>query len=148
MSQQPFAFQAEKQRNFIRIGAQVFAILALLAFVLGSFQLCIGWFGVGMSTAGTFGGQVTLARNFLFSVVWPITMLVVWVCSLTALLLAKRWVLASLSLPAALAVLFSLLWLVPTFMLNLPAVTFTAFFLLLNIGAIWLALWLLRNLSA
>ena len=75
----------------------------------------------------------------------PITMLVVWVCSTVALLLARRWVLASLSLPVAIAILYSLWMFIAFFMLNISGVAFAALFVMLNTGAIWLAAWFLRS---
>src|SRR5216684_346941 len=86
-------------------------------------------------------------RGFVFIIVWPVTMLAVWVCSTIALLLGKRWVLASLSLPAAIAILMGVWALVAFFMLNTSGVMFTALFILLNTGAIWLASWFLRSTS-
>jgi hypothetical protein len=86
-------------------------------------------------------------RAFLLIFIWPVTMLIVWICSTIALLLAKRWVLASFSLPAAIAILLGVWCLVAFFLLYTSAEMFTAFFILLNTGAIWLASWFLRSTS-
>jgi hypothetical protein len=64
-----------------------------------------------------------------------------------ALLLAKRWVLASLSLPAAIAILMGVWMLVAFFMLTTSAVMFTAVLILLTTGAVWLASWFLRSIE-
>lgn len=143
---QPFPFQAVNNRSPIRIAQLFFTILALLVFAGGSLSLSLGWFGVGITIpSGKLPGAEVEARAFLFMFVWPVTMLIVWICSTIALLLAKRWILASLSLPAAFAILLGVWWVVTYFLLNISAVMFTAFFILLNTGAIWLASRFLRS---
>jgi hypothetical protein len=67
--------------------------------------------------------------------------------NILGLLLAKRWVLASFLLPASIAILLGVWWLVAMFMLTAPALMFTAFFMLLITGAIWLAAWFLKSTS-
>jgi hypothetical protein len=145
---QPFTFQAANNRNPVRTGQLLFTVLALLAFALGSLILSLVWFGAGVTIpAGKLPGAEPETRAFLFIIVWPVTMLVVWICSTIALLLAKRWLLASFSLPAAIAILLGVWWVVAMFLLNTSAVMFTAFFILLTTGAIWLAAWFLRSTS-
>ncbi|MGH2497294.1 MAG: hypothetical protein ACRDIV_21550 [Ktedonobacteraceae bacterium] len=145
---QPITLQTANRRNPLRTGQLIFTVLALLAFVLGSLLLSLGWFGVGATIpAGKVPGAEPEIRAFLFIMVWPITMLIVWICSTIALLLAKRGLLASFALPAALGVLLGVWVLVAFFMLNTSAVMFTAVFILLNTGAIWLASWFLRSTS-
>jgi hypothetical protein len=100
-----------------------------------------------MTTIGKDVSAAMEGRAFAFLLLWPVPMLVVWVCSTVALLLAKRWLLASFSLPAAIAILLGIWWLLAMFMLNTSAVMFTALFILLNTGAIWLASWFLRSTS-
>ncbi len=141
---QPFTLQAVNNRNPLRAGQILFTILALVAFALGSLLLSLVWFGVGVTIAP---GLEAEARGFLFIIVWPVTMLVVWICSTIALLLGKRWVLASLSLPAAIAIMMGVWMLVAFFMLTTSAVMFTAVLILLTTGAIWLASWFLRSTS-
>ena len=144
---QPITLKATNTRSPLRIGQVLFTVLALLAFALGALLLSLIWFGVGStSPVGKFPGAEASARGFLFIIVWPVTMLVVWVCSTIALLLAKRWVLASVSLPAAFAILLGVWYPVALFLLTTP-VMFTAFFILLTTGAIWLASWFLRSTS-
>jgi len=142
---QPFTFQAVNNRNPLRAGQILFTILALVAFALGSLLLSLLWFGVGVTITGKVPGAEPELRGFVFIIVWPVTMLAVWVMSTVALLLRKRWVLASLSLPASIAILMGVWALVAFFMLNTSGVMFTALFILLNTGAIWLASWLLRS---
>ena len=142
---QPFTFQAVNNRNPLRIGQVLCTVLALLAFALGSLLLSLLWFGVGVTITGKVPGAEPELRGFVFIIVWPVTMLAVWVCSTIALLLGKRWVLASLSLPASIAILMGVWALVAFFMLNTSGVMFTALFILLNTGAIWLASWFLRS---
>jgi hypothetical protein len=144
---QPFTFQAANNRSPLRIGQIVFTALALLAFALGSVLLSLVWFGVGMTTTGKDLGAAIEGRTFAFILVWSVTMLVVWVCSTLALLLAKRRLLASLSLPVAFAIMLGVWALVAFFMLNTSGVMFTALFILFNTGAIWLASWFLRSTS-
>ena len=145
---QPFIFQAANNRSPLRIGQLIFTVLALLAFAVGSLLLSLGWFGVGVTIpGGKLPGAEIEIRAFLFIFLWPVTMLVVWICSTIALLLAKRWLLASFSLPAAIAILLGVWWLVAVFMFNTSAVTFTALLILLNTGAIWLASWFLSSTS-
>lgn len=137
---QPITFQAVNNRRSSRIGQLLFTVLAVVAFALGSLLLSLAWFGVGVTP-----GLEAEARGLAFIIVWPVTMLVVWICSIIALLLAKRWVLASLSLPAAFAIMLGVWAPVAFFMLTISAVMFTAFLILLNTGAIWLAIWFLRS---
>jgi hypothetical protein len=53
--------------------------------------------------------------------------------------------LASLSLPVAIAILYGIWWVIATFMLNIGGLMFAVFFILLNTGAIWLASWFLKQ---
>ena len=142
---QPFTFQAVNKRNPLRIGQVLCTVLALVAFALGSLLLSLVWFGVGITITGKVPGAEPELRGFVFIIVWPVTMLAGWVMSTVALLLGKRWVLASSSLPAAFAILLGVWALVAFFMLNTSGVMFTALFILLNTGAIWLASWFLRS---
>ena len=144
---QSFTFQAVNNRNPLRIGQVLCTVLALVAFALGSLLLSLCWFGVGVTVTGKVPGAEPELRGFVFIIVWSVTMLAVWVCSTIALLLGKRWVLASLSLPAAFAILLGVWALVAFFMLTTSGVMFTALFILLNTGAIWLASWFLRSTS-
>ena len=144
---QPFTFQAVNNRNPLRAGQLLFTILALVAFALGSLLLSLVWFGVGVTITGKVPGAEPELRGFVFIIVWPVTMLAVWVCSTIALLLEKRWVLASLSLPAAIGILMGVWLLVAFFLLNTSAVMFTVVLILLNTGAIWLTSWFLRSTS-
>ncbi len=144
---QPFTFQAANNRNPLRAAQLLLPVLALLSFAVGSMLLSLVWFGVGVTIPGKLPGAEIEVRAFAFILLWPVTMLAVWIFSTLALLLAKRWLLASLSLPVALAILFGVWALVAFFLFNTPAVLFTAFFILLNTGTIWLAAWFLRSTS-
>ena len=144
---QPVTFQAANNRSPLRIGQITFTVLALLSFALGSVLLSLVWFGVGVTTTGKDFYADTEVRTFVFIVIWPATMLAVWIFSTLALVLAKRWLLASLSLPVAFAILYGIWWFMAAFMLNISGVMFTALFILLNTGAIWLASWFLRSTS-
>jgi hypothetical protein len=144
---QPFTLRAAHNRSFVRIGQVLFTFLALLAFAGGSLLLCLGWFGVGMTITGKQPGADLEARAFLFIFLWPITMLAVWICCTIALLLAKRWILASLSLPVAFAIMLGVWYVVASFLLNTSGVMFAIVFFMLNTGAIWLASWFLRSPS-
>ena len=144
---QPITFQATNNRSPLRIGQIIFTVLALLSFALGSVLLSLVWFGVGVTTTGKDFGAATEGRAFAFILLWPATMLAVWIFSTLALILAKRWLLASLSLPVAIAILYGIWWFSAMFLLNISGVMFTALFILLNTGAIWLARWFLRNTS-
>jgi len=55
--------------------------------------------------------------------------------------------LASFSLPVAFAILYGIWWVSAVFLLNISGVMFTALFILLNTGAIWLARWFLKSTS-
>ena len=144
MSQQ-FTLQAANNRSPLRIGQISFTVLALLAFALGSVLLSLVWFGVGVTTTGKDVYADAEIRGFVFIVIWPATMLAVWIFSTLALALAKRWLLASLALPVAIAILYGIWWIVAVYMLNISGVMFTALFILLNTGAIWLASWFLKK---
>ena len=144
---QPITFQAANNRSPLRIGQIIFTVLALLSFALGSVLLSLVWFGVGVTTTGKDFGAATEGRAFAFILLWPATMLAVWIFSTLALFLAKRWLLASLSLPVAIAILYGIWWFSAMFLLNISGVMFTALFILLNTGAIWLAIWFLKSTS-
>jgi hypothetical protein len=98
-----------------------------------------------MTITGKDVGAAIEGRAFVFIILWPATMLAVWIFSTLALVFAKRWILASLSLPVALAILYGIWLFVATFMLNISGVMFTALYIMLNTGAIWLASWFLRS---
>lgn len=142
---QPFTIQAAKNRSPLRIGQIIFTVLALLSFALGSVLLSLIWFGVGVTTTGKDFGALTEVRGFAFILLWPATMLAVWIFSTLALLLSKRWLLASLSLPVAIAIFYAMWWVCAAYMLNISGVMFAALFILLNTGAIWLASWFLKK---
>jgi cytochrome bd-type quinol oxidase subunit 2 len=139
---QPFPYQAANNRRSSRIGQLLFTVLALLALALGSLLLSLAWFGVGVTP-----GLEAEARGMAVIIVWPVTMLVVWICSTIASLLGKRWVVASFSLPVAFAIMMGAWALVAFFMITISAVIFTAMLILLNTGAIWLASRFLRSTS-
>src|SRR6266576_7106532 len=142
---QPVTFQAANNRSPLRIGQILFTVMAFLSFALGSVLLSLVWFGVGVTTTGKDFGATMEGRTFAFMLLWPATMLAVWIFSTLALVLAKRWLLASLSLPVAIAILYGIWWFIAVFMLNISGVMFTALFILLNTGAIWLASWFLKR---
>lgn len=143
---QPITLQADNHRNSKRTGQVFFTILALVAFILGALLLSIIWFAAENATpVGKSVSAIPEARALFFIVVWPATMLVVWICSTIALLLGKRLILASVSLPAAFAIMLGVWALVSFFLLNSSAVMFTAIFILLTTGALWLARWYLRS---
>lgn len=142
---QPITIKAANSRSPLRIGQITFTILALLAFALGSVLLSLVWFGAGVTTTGKEIYADAEARAFVFIVIWPATMLAVWISSTLALVMAKRWLLASLTLPVAFAILYAIWWFVAVFMLNISGVMFTALFIMLNIGAFWLASWFLKQ---
>jgi hypothetical protein len=142
---QPFTFQAANNRSPLRIGQLLFTVLALLSFALGSVLLSLVWFGVGITTTGKDVGANIEVRTFAFILLWPTTMLAVWIFSTLALVLAKRWLLASFSLPVAFAILYGIWWVIAVFLLHVSGVLFTALFMLLNTGAIWLASWFLKK---
>jgi CDP-diglyceride synthetase len=143
---QPFTFHAVNNRSASRIGQVLFTVLALLALVLGSLLLSLAWFGVGVTP-----GLEAEARGMAFIIVWPVTMLVVWICSTIASLLGKRLgkrrIVVSFSLPVAFVIMMGVWALVAFFMITISAMIFTTMLILLNIGAIWLAAWFLRSAS-
>ena len=142
---QPFTVQSANNRSPLRIGQIIFTVLALLSFALGSVLLSLVWFGVGVTTTGKDFGAATEGRGFAFILLWPATMFAVWIFSTLALVLSKRWLLAAFSLPVAIAILYAIWWVSAVFLLNISAVMFTALFILLNTGAVWLASWFLKQ---
>lgn len=141
---QPITLQATNRRSPSRIGQIIFTVLTLLVLALGSLILSLAWFGVGVTITGPGASEL---RIFAFESVWPVTMLFVWVLSIGALLLARCWLLACLSLPAAFAIMLGVWYLGAVIMITTTGVMFTAVFILLNTGAIWLATWFLRSKS-
>ena len=144
---QPITLQAANNRSPLRIGQIIFTVLALLAFALGSLLLSLVWLGVGVTITGKVPGAEPELRGFVFAIVWSVTMLAIWVFSTGALLMAKRWILASISLPVAIAIMLGVWYPVALFMLTTSGVMFIAVFILLNTGAIWLASRFLRSAS-
>jgi hypothetical protein len=144
---QPITFYAANNRSLLRIGQIIFTVLALLSFALGSVLLSLVWFGVGVTTTGKDFSGVTEGRAFAFILLWPATVLAVWIFSTLALILAKRWLLAALSLPVAFAILYAIWLFSAVFLLNISGVMFAALFILLNKGAIWLASRFLKSAS-
>lgn len=138
-------FQSVNTRGLLRLLPKLFTALALLSFALGSVLLSLVWFGVGMTTTGKDFGAAMQGRAFAFILLWPATMLAVWIFSTLALLLAKRWLLATFSLPIAFVILYAIWMGMAFFLLNTSGVMFAAVFIMLNIGAIWLARWFLKQ---
>ncbi len=143
---QPFPYQAANTLRSSRIGQILFTVLAVVACALGSLLLSLAWFGVGVTP-----GLEAEARGMAVIIVWPVTMLVVGICSTVASLLGKRLgkrrVVASFSLPVAFAIMMGVWALVAFFMITISAVIFTAMLVLLNTCAIWLAALFLRSRS-
>ena len=137
--------QPVNNRDPLRILQIIFTVLTLLSFALGSVLLSLVWFGVGMTTTGKDFGAEMEGRAFAFILLWPATMLAVWIFSTLALVVSKRWLLTSLSLPVAFAILYGIWLFIALFMLNISGVMFTALFIMLNTGAIWLASWFLKK---
>ena len=81
---QPGTFQAVNNRHSSRIGQFLFTFLAVVACALGSLLLSLAWFGVGVTP-----GLEAEARGMAVIIVWPVTMLVVWICSSVASLLGE-----------------------------------------------------------
>jgi hypothetical protein len=142
---QTLPFQSVKNHNPLRIGQITFTILALLALAVGTIILSLLWFGLGVTTTGKDVYADAELRGFVFIVIWPATMLAVWIFSTLAFLLAKRWILASVALPVAFGILYAIWYIVALFLLNVSGVWFTALYIMLNTGAIWLASWFLRK---
>ena len=142
---QSLPFQAVKNRISLRKGQITFTVLALVALALGSVILSFVWFGVGVTSTGKDVYADAEIRGFVFIVIWPATMLAVWIFSTLALLMAKRWILASLALPVAFAIMLVIWWFVAVFLLNVSGVLFTVLLILLYTGAIWLASWSLKK---
>lgn len=138
-------FQAANTRGLLRILHILFTVLALLSFALGSVLLSLVWFGIGMTTTGKDIGAAMEGRAFAFILLWPATMLAAWIFSTLALLMAKRWLLAFFSLPVAFAILYAIWMVLALFLLNISGVMFAAVFIMLNIAAVWLAQWFLKQ---
>jgi hypothetical protein len=144
--EQPIAFQPVETRNHLRIPAIIFSILALCSFILGSILLSLIWFNVGVHVTGKDIGAISETRGFAFLFLWPATMLMTWIFSIVALLLGKRWVAASCSLPVALVILYVVWYIVALFLLNISGVLFSVCFFMFDVGAIWLAAWFIKSL--
>lgn len=82
--------QAVNTRGPLRILQIIFTVLALLSFALGSVLLSLVWFSVGTTTTGKDVGAAMEGRTFAFILLWPATMLAVWIFSTLVLLLAKH----------------------------------------------------------
>src|SRR5437764_9200896 len=79
---QPFTFQAANNRSPVRTTQLIFTVLALLAFALGSLLLILVWFGAGVTIpADKLLDAQPEIRAFVFIIAWPVTLLVVWICS-------------------------------------------------------------------
>lgn len=143
---QPIVFQPIETRNHLRIPAIIFSILALCSFILGSILLSLIWFDVGVHVTGKDIGAIGEARAFAFIILWPATMLTTWIFSTVALLLGKRWLVASCSLPVALVIFYAIWYIVAIYLLNISGMLFSACFFMFDVGAIWLAAWFIKSL--
>src|SRR5690242_10930875 len=70
-----------ENRNPLRIGQITFTVLAILAFAVGTIILSLVWFGVSVTTTGKDVYADAELRGFVFIVIWPATMLAVWMFS-------------------------------------------------------------------
>ncbi len=130
--------QPKTPRNVVRLLQTLCTVLACASLVIGSALISYVWFR--MSTYGTV--ESTLELTFLMTIVYLIpTLLIAWLFATTALLLARRWMAAGLSLPVVLGV-FLALYLFIVFVIPhvpAPAVVLVALLVPLNGVALWLA---------
>jgi len=142
---QPYIFPAVTNRSPFRILSLIFTILACITLVFGSLILSYLWLGDGnLNLLGiitvTGSTYYTLESNILATIFLSLpTLVLVGLFSTIALLLAKRWVVAALALPIAMAVFISLYLFLVFVLPSAPAVILIVPLLLLNGGALWLA---------
>ena len=142
---QPYIFPAVTNRSPFRILSLIFTILACVTHVLGSLILSYLWLGDGnLNLLGiitvTGSTHYALESNILATIFLSFpTLVLVGLFSTIALLLARRWVVATLALPIAIAVFISLYLFLVFILPSAPGVILVVPLLLLNGGGLWLA---------
>ena len=132
-------------RNPVRVLQTLFTVLACVSLVLGSVLIAIICLGNGSLSFFHFLTIVsvgTLAAKFVATIILLIpTLFFAGLFSTGALLLAKRWVAAGLSLPVAAGVFLGLYLFIAFVMPHLPVPTliFVLILFLINVGALWFA---------
>ena len=83
-----------RDRMPVRILRRSLIVLALLALIIGTGFLALGWLGVWGSGSGRFSGP-QLQRAISILIIWPLTGLVVWLLGALALLARRRFTAAA-----------------------------------------------------
>ncbi len=124
-------------RNVVRLLQILCTVLACASLVIGSVLISIVCFSKGIT-----GDPETLTVKFVVTLILLMpTLFAAWLLGTGALLLARRWVAAGLSLPAALGVFLGLYLFIVFVIPHVPAptVVFVALLFPLNGVALWLA---------
>lgn len=132
-------------RNSVRLMQTLFTVLACASLVIGSVLISIICFSGGIG-----GDPITLTAKFVYTLIFLIpTLFSGWLFGMAALLTARRWVGAGLSLPVALGVFLSFYLFIVFVIPHVPAptVVFVALLVPLNGVAIWLARRFLNDTS-
>jgi hypothetical protein len=125
-------------RNVVRIFQTLCTVLACASLVIGSVLLSYIWLRIGISETMS----STLGLTFLMTAVFLVPILSsAGLFATAALLLARRWVAAGLTLPVALGVFVGLYLFMVFVIPHVPAPTlvFVALLVALNGAALWLA---------
>ncbi len=148
---QPSALQGINIRHLGRFLQILFTLLAVASLLLASIELGILWlrdtnghlFSISLATDSN-GEGIYLATFFLSL----LTVLVVWLFSTIALLLAHKWTAAILALPLALVGLISVYLFAMIILAYIPSVLFIVLLLPLNGSAFWLAGYFLKSTNS
>ena len=136
---------ATTPRNGVRLLQIIFTVLACASLVIGSVLISIVCFSKGIT-----GDPVTLSAKFVVTLILLMpTLFFGWLFGMAALLTARRWVAAGLSLLLALGVFLALYLFIVFVIPHVPAATvvFVALLIPLNAAAIWLARRFLNDTS-
>jgi hypothetical protein len=101
-------------RTVVRLMRRSLAVLALVALVIGTGILAVGWLLLGtqhtgrLDGPGVWLGAYTTARAFSMALIWPPTVFIAWVLGSMALLARRRLGAAAVFSAAA----FAALWII------------------------------------
>ena len=148
---QPSISPAITSRSPFHILPQIFMILACVTLTFSSLILILLWLWdgnlnlLGIITA-TQSTEYSLEAKILETIILSLpTLVLVGLFSTIALLLARRWVVAALALPIAMAVFVSLYLFLVFVLPSAPAVILVVPLLLVNGGGFLFARWFLTR---
>ncbi len=138
------------RRSTLRVLQTLFTILASSSLALGSLPLSLIWLGINVRIPLLF--SITISPEYALEgkilttlILMPLMLLAFGLFGTVAMLMAKRWLDAVLTLPVSIVSIILLYALVVFAFAHLPGIIFVLVLILLNVCVIWFSWLSLRS---